>query len=54
MTKELIIYCDESSKNGEYYSNFYGGALVGSDDQQIVIDKINETKEVLNFHGEVK
>lgn len=52
--KELIIYCDESSKDGEYYSNFYGGALVKSIDQQIVIDKLKEKKEALNFHGEVK
>ncbi len=54
MSRELIIYCDESSKDGEYYSNFYGGALVKSADQQIVIDTLNETKKSLNLHGEVK
>ena len=54
MAKELIIYCDESSKDGEFYSNFYGGALVKSTDQQIVIDGLNEIKEALHLHGEVK
>jgi len=54
MAKELVIYCDESSKGGKYYSNFYGGALVRSTDQDIVINALNETKKVLNLNGEVK
>jgi hypothetical protein len=29
---EYLIYCDESDKNGQLYSNFYGGALVRSID----------------------
>jgi hypothetical protein len=28
--KEYIIFCDESDASGKYYSNFYGGVLVGS------------------------
>ena len=28
--KEYIIFCDESDVAGKYYSNFYGGVLVGS------------------------
>lgn len=28
--KEYIIFCDESDKYGKYYSNFYGGAIVGA------------------------
>jgi hypothetical protein len=27
---QYIIYCDESEKNGKYFGNFYGGALVKS------------------------
>ncbi len=29
---QYIIYCDESVKRGDYFSNFYGGALVRSND----------------------
>ena len=28
MAKEFIIYADESTNKGEFYSNFYGGALI--------------------------
>lgn len=31
------IWCDESDKDGEYYSNFYGGILIKSSD----IDKVS-------------
>ncbi len=27
-----IIYCDESVKKGKYFSNFYGGAIINSND----------------------
>jgi hypothetical protein len=27
--KEYIIFCDESDRFGKYYSNFYGGVIVG-------------------------
>lgn len=54
MSKELIIYCDESSKDGLYFSNFYGGALVRSIDQQSVIDRLQVSKTKLNLLGEVK
>lgn len=29
-SKEYIIYCDESIEKGKYYSDFYGGVLIGS------------------------
>ena len=25
---QLIIYCDESTKKGKFYSDFYGGAIL--------------------------
>lgn len=28
MAQELMIYTDESKKDGEYFSNFYGSVLV--------------------------
>ena len=28
--KELLIFCDESVSKGEFFSNFYGGVVVGS------------------------
>ncbi len=30
MTEKYIIYCDESEKDGRYFSDFYGGILVES------------------------
>jgi hypothetical protein len=37
MSTELVIYTDESDKEGEYFSNFYGGVLVRSRDLASVI-----------------
>lgn len=54
MAKELLLFCDESDAKGQYYSNFYGGALVPSRHIHDVQEEIEKRKEVLNFHGEVK
>lgn len=54
MTKEYIIYCDESEKRGKYFSNFYGGALVRSDDIMDINTLLEERKKDLNLFGEVK
>lgn len=54
MPKELVIYCDESEKEGVHFSNFYGGALVRSDDIDEVREAIARKKLELNLHGEVK
>ena len=54
MSQELTIYCDESEKRGRYYSNFYGGVLVRSNDAHKVIENLNERKKELNLSGEVK
>jgi hypothetical protein len=40
VSRELIIYTDESTKHGRYFANFYGGALVRSED-------IDEVREIL-------
>ncbi|MES2218740.1 MAG: DUF3800 domain-containing protein [Pseudomonadota bacterium] len=54
MTKEYIIYCDESDSEGQYYSNFYGGAVVSSNDLNFLINTILQKKQELHLHSEIK
>ncbi len=54
MSKEFVLYCDESTKRGAHFSNFYGGALVRSADLEGVRQVIAEKKMELNLGGEVK
>lgn len=51
---EITIYCDESDGRGKYYSNFYGGLLIRSKDQQYIKKILDEKKLDLNFKNEVK
>lgn len=51
---EYLIYCDESSKRGELFSNFYGGALVKSIHLNEVILKLNNYKKEHGITGEMK
>jgi hypothetical protein len=52
--KEYIIFCDESDAAGKYYSNFYGGVLVGSSQYDRITADLNAEKHRLNLYGEVK
>lgn len=52
--EKLVIYCDESIKKGEYYSNFYGGALINEKNSNLIIDQLNEVKETIQLKGEIK
>ena len=54
MKKQYLIYSDESYKRGNYYSNFYGGALVDYTKLQKINNILNNKKLELNFYGEVK
>jgi hypothetical protein len=54
MTREYIIYCDESESRGRHFSNFYGGALVRSGDINRIRGAIAKKKHELNLFGEVK
>lgn len=54
MALEYIIYCDESDSKGRHYSNFYGGALIRSDDLEAVKTTIAAKKLELNLFGEIK
>ena len=37
MATEFVIYTDESVKDGKFFSNFYGGALIRSSDLSDVL-----------------
>lgn len=52
--REYIIFCDESDKKGDYYSNFYGGVLVGASNYQRLTNKFEALKNELNFGKEIK
>lgn len=34
MSADYTIYADESEDKGQYFSNFFGGALVSSDQEE--------------------
>lgn len=52
--KEYIIFCDESDASGKFYSNFYGGVIVGSSHFDRITARLNAEKQKLNLFGEVK
>ena len=52
--KEYIIFCDESERCGAYYSNFYGGVLVGASQYKKISYRLNTKKRTLNLFGEIK
>ena len=52
--KEYILFCDESDKYGKFYSNFYGGVLVGASNYQRITTALNNKKNSLNLFGEIK
>jgi len=54
MSRELIVYCDESDQEGKYFSNFYGGCLVESTHLHDVVAALEECKRVHNLLGEIK
>jgi hypothetical protein len=51
---EYRIYCDESVKDGKFFSNFYGGVLVRSRDLRRVEKAINSVCEEHHFNSEIK
>lgn len=52
--KEYLIFLDESERRGTYYSNFYGGVMVGGKHYDRITRLLDEKKRELNFFGEVK
>jgi hypothetical protein len=53
-SKEYVIWCDESIKKGQFYSDFYGGILVRSNHLKEVNDTFFTLKQKLNYPNEVK
>lgn len=49
-----IIYADESVSKGQFFSNFYGGALVRSKDFMPVNETLEAKKRELNLFKELK
>ncbi|HZS81305.1 MAG TPA: DUF3800 domain-containing protein [Stellaceae bacterium] len=54
MSKEYVIHCDESTSKGEFCSNFYGGALVSSEELDQIRAILAKKKTELHLNGEVK
>lgn len=54
LSKEFIIYCDESDQRGQFFSNFYGGAIVRSEHINYVNQTLIAKKVELNLLGEIK
>ncbi len=48
------IYCDESSQKGEKFANFYGGALLRTQDVEPIAELLNAKKSELGYGREVK
>jgi hypothetical protein len=50
-----VIFCDESSEKGTFYSNFYGGAVVLEQKRQEIEGALQSIKDDANiFDGEMK
>jgi len=52
--KEYFIWCDESDRKGKYFSHFYGGILVKSDDLKEVHTTLRKTCLRLHLFDELK
>jgi hypothetical protein len=44
MAREYIIYCDESDDKGQFYSNFYGGAVLLASERQRIEEALEQAK----------
>lgn len=54
MSREYVIYTDESSKTGRHYANFYGGALIRSEDVEYVRQVLQAQADRLGLGAEIK
>lgn len=54
MASRIIVYCDESSKKGPHFSNFYGASIVLSEHFHIVDTSLRERYNSLGLTCEVK
>jgi hypothetical protein len=54
MSREYVIYTDESSKSGRCFGSFYGGALIRSDDLEYVREHLQAQAARLGLGAEIK
>lgn len=54
MSKEYFLWCHESIKKGEFYSNFYGGVLIQSKDLVYVNNVLTKVVNKLKITEEIK
>lgn len=52
--RDFYLFCDESVSKGDFYSNFYGGVLVGGSRYEAIRDSLELKKEELGFGKECK
>ncbi|MEM8655740.1 MAG: DUF3800 domain-containing protein [Pseudomonadota bacterium] len=52
--RHYTIICDESDKKGQYFSNFFGGVLLKSQDRQAIEELLQAKKHELNLNSELK
>lgn len=52
--RTLFLFCDESDREGRFYSNFYGGVLLAESDYSLVSDRLNTVKKHLGISAEMK
>ena len=52
--REYFVWCDESDAKGKFYSNFYGGVLIKSEDLHEVQIQLQKTCKRLNLFDEIK
>jgi len=50
----IYIWLDESDKNGQYYSNFYGGILIDSRYYDEIVANLRDLMEELGINEEIK
>jgi len=53
-SKEYFIWCDESDQSGKFFSNFYGGVLVKSENLREVMQTLQKVCARLHLHDEIK
>lgn len=52
--RHYLLYCDESSKRGRFYSYFYGGVVLAASDQEPIEKTLLSLKNELNLYAELK
>lgn len=54
MSREYVIYSDESTQTGRHFAHFYGGALIRSEDLDYVREVLQAQADRLGLGAEIK